>query len=282
MPTVEVLPEGSGRSGPLGPIGPRRAFVLDSPPSVHLIAATLQHINGFGIETFSSPALLLQRGTERVPDVIVMEPRIPGMDAVAVMQGLSALWADGPPPVVWCTAVIPTPEQVMENAQHGLCGVIVKPFRLAALAALVLRVCRSAERERRLLTLGVSPEQMAARSLDSESTQLWVQVEAELAEATKRPLSLVALSADDTDVVDAVRRVIRAGDMVGRLPGRILLVLLPDVDESGATTVAGRIVWSVATLEPLPEVATLTRLPGEKAADFLARAIIQVTAAGVG
>lgn len=280
--TVEVLPQATSRSGPLGPIGPRCAFVLDSWPSVHLVAVTLLHISGFSVETFSSPAPALQRCSDRIPDVMVMEPRLPGMDALAVMQSLRALHSDAAPPVIWCTTVIPTAEQVVEGAQQGLCGVIAKPYRLAALSGLVLRVCRGAERERRLLTLGAPAEQMEARFLDSNATQLWVQVEVELAEASERPLSLVVLSADGIDVVGAVRRVVRAGDMLGRVPGHILLVLLPDVDESGATTVAGRIAWAVAPLDPRPVVGAVTRQPGERPADLLTRAIIQATPAKIG
>ena len=280
--TVEVLPEGTTRGGPLDPIGPRCAFVLDSWPSVQLVEVTLLHISGFSVETFTSAAALSQRCVERTPDVVVMDPGLPGMDALAVLQTLRALHGDGAPPVIWCTAVVPTAEQVVQGAQHGLCGVIVKPYRLAALSALVLRVCRSAERERRLLMLGAPAEQIAARFLDSTVTRLWVQVEVELAEASGRPLSVVALGADDADVVGAVRRVIRAGDMLGRLPGNILLVLLPDVDDSGARTVAGRIAWAVGPLEPWLVVGALTRQSGERPADLLDRARMEATRAKVG
>jgi DNA-binding response OmpR family regulator len=281
-PAVEVLPEGALRGGPSGPIGERTAFVIDASPSVQLIAHTLLEIAGFSVETFGAPRPALERAVDRRPDVVVLEPRSPEVDAIATMQTLRELHGADAAPVVWCTTVEPTPEAVAEGARLGLRGVLVKPFRLEALTALVLRVCRRADRERRLAVLGIPPDVMAGMMLDPDATQLWTRAEIELADAARRSLSLVAVGADSSDVTAAVRRAVRTVDTVGSAPANVLLVLLPDVDESGAEVVAERVSAGLAGIEPMPVVGRVTRRDGEDDTDLLARAVVQVILKRVG
>jgi DNA-binding response OmpR family regulator len=281
-PAVEVLPEGALRGGPSGPIGERTAFVIDASSSVQLIAHTLLEIAGFSVETFGAPRPALERAVERRPDVVVLEPRSPEVDAIATMQALRELHGADAAPVVWCTTVVPTPEAVEEGARLGLRGVLVKPFRLEALTALVLRVCRRADRERRLAVLGIPADEMASLMLDPDVTQLWTRAEIELADAARRSLSLVAVGADSSDVTAAVRRAVRTVDTVGSAPAHVLLVLLPDVDESGAEVVAERVLAGLAAIEPMPVVGRVTRRDGEDDIDLLARAVVQVILKRVG
>jgi DNA-binding response OmpR family regulator len=277
-----VLPEGALRGGPSGPIGERTAFVIDASSSVQLIAHTLLEIAGFSVETFGAPRPALERAVERQPDVVVLEPRSPEVDAIATMQALRELHGADAAPVVWCTTVVPTPEAVEEGARLGLRGVLVKPFRLEALTPLVLRVCRRADRERRLAVLGIPPDEMASLMLDPDVTQLWTRAEIELADAARRSLSLVAVGADTSDVTAAVRRAVRTVDTVGSAPAHVLLVLLPDVDESGAEVVAERVLAGLAAIEPMPVVGRVTRRDGEDDIDLLARAVVQVILKRVG
>ncbi len=281
-PAVEVLPEGTLRGGPRGSIGERTAFVVDSSASVQAIAHTLLEIAGFSVESFSSPRAALERAVEVRPDVVVLEPRSPGIDALAIMEALGRLHGAEGPAVVWCTTVEPTAGAVEEAARLGLRGVLVKPFRLEALTALVLRVCRRADRERRLAVLGIPPDEMAALILSRDATRLWTRAEIELAGAARRSLSLVAVGADTTEVTAAVRRAVRTVDTVGSAPAHVLLVLLPDVDESGAEAVAGRVARGLAGLDPVPVVDWVTRRDGEDDTDLLARAVVQVILRRVG
>ncbi|MEA2671769.1 MAG: Response regulator receiver domain, partial [Chloroflexota bacterium] len=245
--------------------------------NVQLIVQTLLEIAGFTVEGFAAPRAALQRAVQLRPDVVVLEPRSPGMDALATMQALSGLHGAEAAPVVWCTTVEPTADAVEEAARLGLRGVLVKPFRLEALTALVLRVCRRTERERRLAVLGIAPDEMATPILSHDVTRLWTRAEIELADTARRALSLVAVGADTGEVTAAVRRAVRTVDTLGSAPAHVLLVLLPDVDESGAEVVAGRVAASVAALEPAPLVGRVTRRDGEDDTDLLARAVAQVT-----
>jgi CheY-like chemotaxis protein len=255
---VELLPEGTRRLLPQEAIGARCAFVVDASKAMHVIATTLLNIAGFSVETFDTPAAALRRAVDRRPDIIVMEPRSPGIDARSTMRTLRELHGDQAAPVVWCTTVVPTLEHISEGARLGLRGVILKPLRLEALRALVLRVCRDAQRETRLLALGVPADHLASRSLDRAETRLWAQVELEMVADPPHELSAVRVGGDSPDVMSAIRACIRAGDMVGRASDRSLLVLLPDVGEAGAASVAGRITRAVSAMVRPPDVDCVT------------------------
>ena len=281
-PAVEVLPEDARRGGPTGSIGDRTAFVIDASSSMQLIAHTLLEIAGFSVETFGAPRPALERAVERRPDVVVLEPRSPEVDALATMQAFRELHGAEAAPVVWCTTVEPQAEIVEEAARLGLRGVLGKPFRLEALTALVLRVCRRADRERRLAVLGLPPDRMASMMLDRDATRLWTRAEIELADAARRTLSIVAVGDDGSDVIAAVRGAVRNVDTVGSAPAHVLLVLLPDVDEEGADVVAGRVAASLAGFDPSPVVVRVTRRHGEDDTDLLARTVIRVILRRVG
>ena len=276
-PPVEVVPEGTGRVRPDQAIGPRRAFVVDASASMQLISTTLLRIAGFTVESFGSPAEAVQRSIDLRPDLMVVEPRSPGIDALATMRVLRELHRDHAPVVIWCTTVVPEPDQVDEGSRLGLRGVIIKPFRLEALTSLVLRVCRDEDRDRRLRELGVPSEQIASRSLDEHATRLWAQVEGETVAAAPRPLSMVRVTAGGAEVGAAVRGALRSTDTVGRAPDGSLVVLLPDVDEAGAAVVAARLTRAVAGVEPGARVVPVSRGPAEEPVELLERSLPEVT-----
>jgi DNA-binding response OmpR family regulator len=266
---VEVLPQGTRRVMSGGPIGERHALVIDPSPSLQFIANTLLGIPGFRVETFATPAEAMRRPGAEPPDIVLLEPHGGASDVIADMRALRELHGDQVPPMVWCTSVMPAREQVKAGARLGLRAVIMKPLRLEPLLALVLRVCRDAHREGRLLAMGVPADQIASRTLDHDSTRLWARVEAEL--AATRPLSLVGISSDTAEVLAAVRATVRAGDMIGRAAEGTLTVLLPEVDEASAQSAARRIGRAISALEARATVTVVTQRPGEDPVALLAR-----------
>lgn len=276
-PPVEVVPEGTGRIRPDQAIGPRVAFVVDASTSMQLISSTLLRIAGFTVESFGAPAAAVQRSIDVRPDVMVVEPRSPGIDAMATMRVLRELHQGHEPVVIWCTTVVPDAHQVEEGSRLGLRGVIIKPFRLEALTSLVLRACRDDDRDRRLRQLGVPAVQLAARSLDESATRLWARAEGEAGPHGPRPLSIVRVSGPGHEVAAVVRAALRATDTVGRAPDGSLVVLLPDVDESGAAAVAGRLGRAVAAVDPQAQILALTRRDGEAPLQLLDRSLPEVT-----
>lgn len=280
VPPVEVVPEDSGRVRPDQDIGPRHAFVVDASASVQQISSTLLRIAGFTVESFGNPGAAVQRSIDLRPDVMVVEPRSPGIDVLAMMRVFRELHGDRAPVVVWCTTVVPEPAQVEEGSRLGLRGVVIKPFRLEALTSLVLRVCRDEERDRRLRELGVPDVQLAARTLDAGATRLWAQAESEAVSRAPRPLSIVRVSGAGAGGAAAVRAALRSTDMVGCAPDGSLVVLLPDVDASGAAVVAGRLARVVAAVEARAQVVPVTMRLEEVPIELLERTLPGVTPAG--
>jgi DNA-binding response OmpR family regulator len=266
---VEVLPQGTRRVTSGGPIGERLALVIDPSPSLQFIANTLLGIPGFRVETFATPAEAVRRPGAEPPDIVLLEPHGGASDVFAEMRALRERHGDQAPPVVWCTSAMPAREQVTAGARLGLRAVMMKPLRLEPLVALVLRVCRDAQRERRLLALGVPASQIASRTLDHDSTRSWARVEGELAPA--RPLSMVGISSDTAEVMAAVRAKVRAGDMIGRAAEGTLTLLLPEVDEASAQSAARRIARAISALEAHPTVTVVTQRPGADPVALLAR-----------
>jgi DNA-binding response OmpR family regulator len=269
---VELLPERTGRLGTRTPIGPRVAFVIDRADSMRTIHTTLLGVNGFTVDAFATFDEAIQACRTRVPDVVVMEPRLVGVDALDILADWHRGVAPALPPVVWCTTVTPSAEHLSRGPQLGLRGVVIKPFRLEALAALVVRVVRNDERESRLRALGVDLRAHGG-ILPPDSARAWLMVETELAEAHGRPLSLVTVAAAGVEVAQAVRAVIRNVDLVALLDAHTLAVLLPDVDAAGAAVVVQRVGGAVAALQAGAAVAAVTREAGESDAAFLARAL---------
>lgn len=269
---VELLPEGTGRLGTRTPIGPRLAFVVDRTPTMRTIHSNLLQVHGFTVEDFETVEDATQRCAEVSPDVVVMEPHTMGVDALEVLRRWHDSVAPAAPPVVWCTTVSPTQQHLDSGAHLGLRGVVIKPFRLEALVALVVRVVRAHERESRLRTLGVDLRQVAG-ALTPDASLLWLRVEAELSTAHARPLSLVCVRPAGGDVESAVRGVVRNVDLLARLDEDTLAVLLPDVDEAGASVVCQRVAGAAARLGGDAAAWAVTRDSAEPAEALLARAL---------
>lgn len=269
---VEVVPEATRRMRLDGGEHEYTAFVVDaSGPSRRLIANMLLSIPGFHAEPFDTAAEALQRSLQSPPDITVMVLRDGVGDALAQMRAAHEELGHRASPVVWCVTAVPPAEQAEEAARLGLRAVMTAPWRLEAFVVLTLRVCREGERERYLLERGVAPEQIASRLLDAPGTRLWVEAEAHLATGSDRQFALLNVGADTPEVLAAVRGAIRAGDMVGHAVDGSLTVLLPDVDEGDARSVATRVTRAVEAMQPRPPVACVTRHPEEDAASLLAR-----------
>lgn len=270
---VELLPEGTQRLGSRATIGPRLAYVIDQTPAMRTIAQTLLEVQGFTAESFATVDAALDRCAVQLPDVVVMEPHDRKRDALDVLRAWHAQIGAPSPPIVWCTTVTPTQQHLQEGADLGLRGVVIKPFRLEALAALVVRVVRTHERERRLRDVGI--DLRAVRGpLTPVHTAAWLRVEAQLAGEHGRPLSLVVTAAATQEVLLAVRSVIRSVDLLALLDPRTSAVLLPDVDQAGAEVVCRRVAAAVMVSERVPLVRALTRRAGETGAALQERALL--------
>src|ERR1700730_2405034 len=79
---VEMVTEVCDKVHPDQATAPRCAFVVDASSSMQLISSTLLRIAGFSVESFGSPAAAVQRSIDRCPDLMVVRPRRPGIEAL--------------------------------------------------------------------------------------------------------------------------------------------------------------------------------------------------------
>jgi hypothetical protein len=170
------------------------------------------------------------------------------------------------------------PRTATDSNPDTLRGDILTPRHGDALAELALTVRRAAQREDGLLALGVAADDIASRSLDCHGTRLWAQVEAKLVTDDPGSVSLVTIGSDRGDVMTAVRGAVRAGDMIGRAPEGTLLVLLPDVNESGPVAVTTRVRLALSGMEHPPSVSSITQRSSEDPVALLSRHVAETAA----
>ena len=269
---VELLPEGTGRLGTLTSIGPRTAVVIDATRTTRNLITRLLDVHGFTIDDFDNMEDAAQRCAVATPDVVVMEPRDKDLDALDVLRSWNERVAPAPAPVVWCSTVTPTQRHLEAGAELSLRGVVIKPFSLEAMAALVVRVVRTHERELALLDEGVDLRRLVG-PLPPPGTAAWLRIESRLADEHVRPLSMAVVDAATREALSTVRSVIRSVDLLALLDEQTSAVLLPDVPPSGSEIVARRIAGAVASIDPEPDVRALNRVPGESVEALLERAL---------
>lgn len=106
----------------------KRILVVDDDHDVRtLIAMSLSRVGGHDVRAVASGAECLAELEQWVPDVVVLDVMMPGMDGPATLAALRATPSAGEVPVVFLTASVV--EADMERL-HSLpvSGVLGKPF----------------------------------------------------------------------------------------------------------------------------------------------------------
>ncbi|MBL4690387.1 MAG: response regulator [Rhodospirillales bacterium] len=65
-------------------------YIEDNPVNLQLLEAVFDRMNGLTLISAHNAELALMMAEERQPDLILMDLDVPGMDAIAAMQGLGA------------------------------------------------------------------------------------------------------------------------------------------------------------------------------------------------
>ena len=120
----------------------RRILFVEDDPDIQVVATmALESIGGFSVLACSSGLEALSRFGEFVPDLVLLDVMMPGMDGPATLAALRQQPAGGVP-VVFMTARV----QAHEMARYrelGAVDVIPKPFDPMTLAATVQTIWRS-------------------------------------------------------------------------------------------------------------------------------------------
>ena len=239
---------------PLGEVAERRPRLLvvdDQPVNVQLLYRVFAADHQVFAATHGEKALEIAR--QQLPDLILLDVIMPGLDGFEVCQRLRADELTRDIPVIFLTANS-DPDSEARGLDAGAVDFIAKPFNTKVVRARVkthLTLKRQGDLLRRWVFLDGLTGINNRRHFDERLTAEWSR-----SERSGAPLSALLIDVDhfkrfnDTHGHqcgdDCLRRVARAlasglqrpTDLVARYGGEEFVCLLPDTDEYGATHLA--------------------------------------------
>lgn len=111
----------------------RRILILDDDPDLlGVVELALSSLGGYAVEACASPREALERARSFVPDLVLLDVMMPGMDGFTVLEALRRFENTTDTPVVFVTAIV-EPRDLALYDQLGVAGVVPKPFDPAML-----------------------------------------------------------------------------------------------------------------------------------------------------
>ncbi len=212
-------------------------------------------------------------------DLVLLDLRLRGMDAIAVCRRVKELAGEAFLPVIFLTAESDVAEKVRAlEAGDDFC---VEPIRLDELDARMRVLLRTRTREHRIKTasdrfrliayLDSLTELGNRRALETELGHAWAR-----AVRSERPLALLVADIDKfksfndrhghpsgdailRGVARALEGAVREGDRVFRMGGDEFVVLAPDSSQEGALVIGERIREAVSLARVLPPLDSISR-----------------------
>lgn len=121
-------------------------LLVEDEPDIQTVAkVALESLGGFSVDLCSSGEQCLQRTSELMPDLILLDVMMPGMDGPTTLQALRKQQQTMGIPIIFMTAKV----QASEIAQYKALGawdVIAKPFDPMTLANTVREIWTANQR----------------------------------------------------------------------------------------------------------------------------------------
>ena len=137
MATEYVWPKAAGELGAM-----QRILVIDDDPAVTSVLKRGLSYEGFTVDIASSGVEGLAIAREHVPDLVVLDIMMPGMDGLEVLRRLRG--SDSKLPVLLLTGRDAPADQV-DGLERGADDYVVKPFTFEILVARVRALLRRKE-----------------------------------------------------------------------------------------------------------------------------------------
>ena len=240
---------------------PKVLVVDDVPDNVKLLAYELSD-HGYEVVTAHDGPKALRLARETLPDVILLDVMMPGMDGIEVCRRLKADPLLRTIPVVMVSAR-EREDDVVQGFDAGAQDYITKPFNTRILLARVRSAARAKADHDTITELNrLLAEQVTVDSLTGARNRAYLRdaMNQAMSLSTRRqlPLSLVMVDVDhfksynDTfghpagdgvlrAVVEVFSGVLRAYDVIARYGGEEFVVLLPASDSDSARVAADRL-----------------------------------------
>jgi DNA-binding NarL/FixJ family response regulator len=171
----------------------KRLLVVDDEPTLlHAVAACLR-AEGYEVRTATSGADALVSLAEYIPDLLISDIRMPGIDGHVLVHRIRSAPRTALVPVIFLTARDQKADRV-EGFRTGVDGYVTKPFELDELLAVIGAIFNRVERTRvefaRLMADNVTIE--PSRLHDEELTEAEIRI----AEAVGRGLTNKEVAAE--------------------------------------------------------------------------------------
>ena len=106
----------------------RRILIIDDDDDIREVAAlSLEAVAAWDVTTASSGPLGIQSATKLLPDAILMDVMMPGMDGPTTFRAMQKLPEIAHIPVILLTAKVQGVDQ-RRFADLGVAGILLKPF----------------------------------------------------------------------------------------------------------------------------------------------------------
>ncbi|MBC7475197.1 MAG: hybrid sensor histidine kinase/response regulator [Candidatus Sericytochromatia bacterium] len=137
----------------------KKALILivdDTPKNIQVLGSIL-HNKGYNICISSSGSIALEMVKTELPDLILLDIEMPGMDGFEVCKALKSNPVTESIPVIFLTAVS-DPEKLLQGFELGAVDYITKPFNIPELTARVATHIEIKQSREKLLELNATKD----------------------------------------------------------------------------------------------------------------------------
>jgi DNA-binding NarL/FixJ family response regulator len=173
----------------------KRLLVVDDEPNLLVAVGACLRAEGFDVVTARSGKEALVRVAETVPDLIVSDVRMPGMDGYQLARQLRASSRTALTPVVFLTAKDETADRV-EGFRAGVDAYLTKPFEPDELVAVIRSILDRVQRTHAEIARLVGSSQADAAPHAPFYDEALTEAEGRVAEAVARGLSNKEIAAE--------------------------------------------------------------------------------------
>ena len=173
----------------------KRLLVVDDEPNLLRAVAACLRGEGFDVVTARGGAEALVRVAETVPDLVVSDIRMPGMDGYQLARQLRSSPRTALTPVVFLTAKDETADRI-EGFRTGVDAYLTKPFEPDELVAVIRSILSRVERTHAEIARLVGASQSEAAQAAPFHDEALTEAEERVAEAVARGLSNKEIAAE--------------------------------------------------------------------------------------
>jgi DNA-binding NarL/FixJ family response regulator len=180
---------------------PRRLLVVDDEPNLLLAVGACLRSEGYEVTTVRSGQDALVSLSEAIPDLLISDIRMPGMDGRALVQRIRASSRTALIPIIFLTAKDQKADRI-EGFHAGVDAYVTKPFEPDELLAIIRSIFNRVERTRAEFARLVGASTPAARrEVQDEGL---TDAEKRIAEAVARGLTNKEIASEFTISVRTV------------------------------------------------------------------------------